>query len=69
MVTTSLHPVKRSTRRRRHSPAVLRPGIVAFCRDHGYSRQHVTEVLRGERDGSARLLRLLAARGLERPTT
>lgn len=45
---------------RRTHGAVLRPGIVGFCRATGYSRSHVTEVLDGRRDASPRLTKLLA---------
>lgn len=36
------------------------PGITAFCRDHGYTHQHVREVLTGRRR-SARVRGLWAA--------
>lgn len=36
------------------------PGITAFCREHGYSHQHVRRVLLG-RETSARVRRMWAA--------
>lgn len=51
--------------RKRKRSAVLRPGIVAACRESGRSRWHVTEVLRGNRQPSTYLKRILKAHGLE----
>lgn len=56
---------RRSAVNVRKRRVVLRPGIVAACREACRSRQHVTEVLRGNRKPSPHLQRILKTHGLE----
>ncbi|MDD5705097.1 MAG: hypothetical protein PHR35_04170 [Kiritimatiellae bacterium] len=63
MIVTQKSDVNGRKRRKRHT--ILRPGITAACREARRSRWHVTEVLRGNREPSNFLRRILKEHGLE----